>query len=198
MERRSIMKRIFFICVLLLSITFFFSNQSFAANEWNVNTNFAIGAKALDETDWEPVESQDELGLSIDFAPKTWPFSIEIGFLASATEEKDFYYMDVEGSTTELRAGIKKIWEPTTTMRPYVGGGLAIINAELKLSDSYDEISVDDQGVGGYVSGGIFWTIARHLNLGFELGYSKATVTLADYDGEAGGGHALFFVGYHW
>jgi hypothetical protein len=191
------MKRLIFVSGLLLLITFF-SSQSFAANEWNVNTNFVIGAKALDKTDWEPVESQVELGLSIDFAPKSWPFNIEIGFLASAAEEEDFYYMDVEGSTTELRAGIKKIWEPTTTMRPYVGGGLAIINAELKLSDSYNEISVDDQGVGGYVSGGIFWTIARHLNLGFELGYSKATVTLAGYDGEAGGGHALFFVGYHW
>jgi hypothetical protein len=192
------MKRLFFVSVFLLSISFFFSNQSFAADVWNVNANLFIGAKALDQDDWEPVESQVELGCNVDFAPESWPFNIDIGLLVSASEEKNCFGVKVEGSTTELRAGIKKIWEPTSTMRPYAGGGLAIINAELKLSGYYDEASVDDQGLGWYVSGGILWTLARHLNLGFELGYSKATVTFFDLDSNAGGGHALFLVGYHW
>lgn len=191
------MKRLFSILALLMTITFFASNQSFAAGDWNINTNLTIGAKALDKDDWEPLESQTEMGLNVDFGKKTWPLSIDIGLLAS-TKEDDFDGDDIEGSTTELRVGIKKIWEPTPNMRPYIGGGLALIGAELKVSDGDYSISADDEAVGGYVNGGICWTVGRHLNLGFDLGYSKATVTIADYEGEAGGGHALFLIGYHW
>ncbi len=118
--------------------------------------------------------------------------------MLASTKEDDFYGADAEGSTTELRVGLKKIWEPTPTMRPYIGGGLALIGAGIKLSDEYDEVSADDNGVGGYINGGIYLAVAGHLNLGFEVGYSKATVELAGYDGDAGGGHALFLVGYHW
>jgi len=191
------MKRLISILALLMTVTFFASNQSFAAGDWNVNTNLTAGAKALNEDDWEPLESQTEIGFNVDFGKKTWPFNIDIGLLAS-TKKDDFYGADAEGTTTELRAGIRKIWEPTATMRPYISGGLALIGAEIKLSDGDDEVSADDEAVGGYVSGGIYWTMAKHLNLGFEVGYSKATVDLAGYEGDGGGGHALFLVGYHW
>jgi hypothetical protein len=197
------MKRgLFIISVLLLSVTFFASNQCFASDVWNVNANFLTGYKALDVDYWEPVEVQEVYGVNVDFGQKSWPVNIAIALLASDRNDDTYYFEDIEGSTIELRVGIKKIWEPTTTMRPYIGGGLAIINAEFKgsVGDNYmnDTSSDNDQGVGWYVNGGLFWTVAKHLNLGFELGYSKAAVTLYDQDGEAGGGHALFLIGYHW
>jgi hypothetical protein len=168
------------------------------ADNWNVNANLTIGAKSLDNKDWEPVESQVELGFNVDFAHKSWPFNIAIGILGSAIDKNDYFGAKVEGSTSELRVGIKKIWEPTSNMQPYINGGLAIISAKLKLSNYNDELSDDDNGSGGYISGGIFWTLARHLNLGFEIGYSGATATVVNYNAKAGGSHALFLFGYHW
>jgi hypothetical protein len=167
-------------------------------DNWDVNTNLTIGAKALDNDDWEPVESQVELGLNVDFAHKSWPFNFAIGILGSAIDKNDYFGTKVEGSTSELRVGLKKIWEPTSKMWIYIGLGLAIINAKLKLGGHDDEVSDDDNGSGEYISGGIFWTLARHLNLGFELGTSGATATVFDYDTKAGGYHGLFLIGYHW
>jgi len=167
-------------------------------NNWNVNTNFIIGAKALDKDDWEPVESQVEVGFNVDFAHRSWPFNLAVGILGSAIDKDDYFGAKVEGSTSELRVGLKKIWEPTSNMRIYIGLGLAVINAKLKLSDYYDEVNDDDNGSGEYISGGVFWTLARHLNLGFELGTSGATATVFNYDTKTGGYHALFLTGYHW
>jgi hypothetical protein len=168
------------------------------AHNWAVNTNLTIGAKALDKHDWEPVESQVELGLNVDFAHRSWPFNFAIGILGSTIDKNDYLGAKVKGDTSELRVGIKKIWEPTSNMRIYIGLGLAIVNAKLKLSNNSEKISDHGNGSGEYISGGIFWTLARHLNLGFELGTSGATATVFDYDTKAGGYHALFLSGYHW
>ncbi len=167
-------------------------------DDWDVNANMIIGAKALDKDDWEPVESQVEAGLSLDFAHRSWPFNFAVGILGSAIDKDDYFGSKVEGSTSELRLGIKKIWETTSNMRIYVGLGLAVINAKLKPNDSYDEASDDDDGSGEYISGGIYWTLARHFNLGLELGASGATATLFNHDTRVGGYHALFLTGYHW
>ena len=165
---------------------------------WNVNTNLTTGAKALYSDDWEPVKSQAEIGFNVDFAHKSWPFNFTIGILHSEKDKNDYFGNKVEGSTSELRLGIKKIWETTSKMRTYIGLGLVIINAKLKISDYYDVVSDDDYGSGAYLDMGIFWTFARHLNLGFELGKSGATATVFNYDTKAGGSHALFLIGYHW
>jgi hypothetical protein len=168
------------------------------ADNWNVNANLVVGAKALDKDDWEPIESQVELGLNVDFAHKSWPFNFAVGILNSSGDKNNDSGAKVAGSISEFRIGIKKIWEPGSKMRVYVGLGLAIINAELKISGHYDEAGDKDYGSGAYINGGIFWTLARRLNLGFELGNSGATANVLNNDIKAGGGHALFLIGYHW
>jgi hypothetical protein len=203
------MKKAFFVFVMLLSLMCFASNQSYAAGDWTGNANIGFGSKALDEDDWKPMESQPEFGLDVDFGKKTWPVHIAIGYLNSSKDDTISFIIDgtlidskLDGSTRELRLGLKKIWEPAMPIRPYVGGGLALINAKIKmtLTDGVNSVSIsqDDQAVGGYINGGIFWIIANKLNLGVDLGYSKASVKLYDIDVKAGGTHALFFIGYHW
>jgi hypothetical protein len=202
------MKKTLFIFVLLLSLCFL-SNQSYAADDWTGNANLVFGSKSLEKDDWEPLESQREVGFNVDFGKKSWPVNIEIGYLTSSDDDSflidldgNLYDVKVEGSTTELRLGIKKIWMPTYSIRPYISGGLAVIGGKIKstVSDGFVSGSDSDshQGVGGYVNGGIFWTLANHFNVGVELGYSSASVKIYDIDTKAGGGHGLFFVGYHW
>jgi hypothetical protein len=190
------MKKVFFIFILMLPITFFVSGTSFAASDWTGNINFSMGAKALDEDDWEPLDSQPECGFNVDFGKKSWPFNVAIGVLTSS-KEKDYYGARIKGATKEFRAGIIKIWNATPTMRPYLGGGLALVNAEVKASADF-EVSNSDKKLGSYINGGVYWTIAKHFNLGCDLGYSKAKVNLYGIDGEAGGAHASFLIGYHW
>ena len=217
------MKRAFFIFVLLLSLTFFFSTQSYAVGDWTGNANFSIGNKVLDKDDWAvdeegfklELDTQREVALNVDFGEKTWPIHIVIAYLGSSADDSMSEDVDIDGyaytgkltfkgSTGELRLGINKIWEPTSTIRPYIGGGFAMISAEAKITASIAGVSAsesdDDQAVGFYVNGGIYWTLAEHYNLGIDVGYSKAKVTFDKLytDVEAGGAHYGVFLGYHW
>ncbi len=219
------MKRLFFIFILLFSISLIGFNKSHAqgSSDWTGNINFSLGNKMLDKDDWSieeeglnfELDTQHEAGLNIDFGKKSWPVYIALGYLNSSADDslsEEIAVDDmvipvktkVEGSTKELRLGIKKIWEPTSTMRPYIGGGLAMINAEGKVTASAEGISAsvsdDDQAAGFYVNGGIYWTIASHFNVGVDVGYSKAKATFdkMESDMEAGGAHYGLLLGYHW
>ena len=203
------MKSVFYIFVMLLSMPFLTVSTSLAAGDWTGNAGLTFGSKTLDEDDWEPMESQAEIGADVDFAKKSWPVHLAFAVLQSSDEDTFYAEFDDElirtkakASTSELRFGVKKIWDQTAVMRPYIGGGLAIIDAELKTSvgSGFQGVSVksDDQGFGLWVSGGIYWTLFKRLNLGFSVGYSKATLNLFDIDAESGGGHGAFCVGYHW
>jgi hypothetical protein len=205
------MRRAVLIPFLLVSVQFLFfaPNASWAKSDWTGNANLMIGSKALNEDDWEPVDSQAEIGAEVDFAKKSWP--VHLAFAALQSSDEDTFYTDfndqmmrtkIKASTSELRFGVKKIWDQAPVIRPYVGGGLAIIDAELKTSvgSGFQGGSVknDDQGIGLWIAGGIYWTLFNKLNLGFAVGYSKATVNLFDIDAESGGAHGAFCVGYHW
>ncbi len=174
------------------------------AESWTGNVNFTLGAKALEEDDWEPVEDHAEFGIHVDFRQDDWPVNVIIALTASGDDddgydaEFDVNY-DIETTTSELRFGVKKIWEPTTTMRPYLGIGLALINADVEMAvEGFGSADDDDSALGFWLQGGLYWTIAEHFNVGFNLGWSYAKVELFDDDKNAGGGHAGILLGYHW
>jgi hypothetical protein len=72
-----------------------------------------------------------------------------------------------------------------------------MINAEIEAEAYGLSVSVDD-AMGFWVEGGIYWTLAEHFNIGFDVRWSKAEVTFYGVDGEAGGTHAGLLLGYHW
>lgn len=202
------MKSLFLVLILTLSGIVGFSVQSSAADSWTGNINLLAGGKILDKNDWEPTESQKEAGVSIDFRKLSSSIAVVIGFIKSKAQNTDTFNFNgyvfdskMESSTKEMRLGIK--WEPTATIRPYLALGLAMIGAEAKITLSNESfgttaVKVDDQHVGAWLGGGLYWVIANHLNLGIDLAYSMAKVTLFDQKMEAGGAHAALLVGYHW
>lgn len=173
------------------------------AKEWTGNANVFLGSKALDEDDWKPADEHGEFGVLIDFRKQEWPVNIAIDILhsegdGSAYEPLSGLFIDMDAETTEINPGVRKIWEPGATVRPYVGGGLAFISADASLSALGITVSDNDDAVGFWINGGVYWTLGTSFNIGIDLRYSHAKVTLFDVDAEAGGGHAGLLIGYHW
>ena len=181
--------------ILTVILMLFFINAN--ANEWTGNVNFFLGQKTLEENDWAPVDKQAEFGVLVDFKQQNWPVSIALDFLGS-TDEATESGVNLEGTTSEFDVGVRKIWEVAgSSIRPYVGGGIAFINAEIKAT-GFNTVSQDDNGTGIWLNGGVYWTLGQHFNLGLDLRYSQADVTLFDVEGKAGGTHAGIILGYHW
>jgi hypothetical protein len=83
-------------------------------------------------------------------------------------------------------------------VRPFIGGGLAVINAQVKGTALGVSVSDDDTGVGVWLEGGAYVTLGEHFNIGAEARWSKAEVTLFDVSGEAGGFHVGALLGFRW
>lgn len=167
------------------------------AQAWSGNVNFFLGTKTLDNADWAPYDEQAAFGVLVDFKQENWPISMAIDLLGSYDEET-VLGIKTEASTSEFDIGIRKIWEVSgSSIRPFIGGGIAFVTAEKKTSNVLS-VSVDDDGTGFWLNGGVYWTLGQHFNLGLQARYSQAEVTFSGNNVEAGGTHAGIMLGYHW
>lgn len=188
------MKKIaFFLCTILLAANVHAYDDD---SNYTGNFNLFFGNKSLDSDEWEPMDSHFEYGILFDLKQEGWPISLTADILHSS-DKTDYLGVDVKGSTTEFDLGITKHWQ-TSSVTPYVGGGIAIINAEIEVAS----VELDGTGVGIWGKAGAFFTADDGTNIGFELRYSQADAEL-EYNGasgdiKAGGLHAGIFIGYHW
>ncbi|MEJ2154082.1 MAG: outer membrane beta-barrel protein [Desulfobacteraceae bacterium] len=186
-------KRLAVVLVSVSLLTFLLINTAWAGG----NVNFMYGQKELDSDNWEPVESQREYGLMLDFKAQNWPISIAADLLFS--EDDDYIgSIKVEGETREINLGVRKYFSVTDQFKPYIGGGIAWIKGEVSASLFGQSASEDDSNIGFWISGGAVYTVAQHFNIGLDLRYSDAEITIAGIDGEAGGTHVLAFAGFHF
>ena len=117
------MKKVTFLVIAC----FLFSIPNLAiCADWTGNLNVFLGSKALDEDEWEPTNEQDEFGIEVDFKKQRWPVSIAIDFL-SASGEGTLSNIKFESKTSELNVGIRKIWDRSRHVRPFIVGGIAFI-----------------------------------------------------------------------
>lgn len=168
--------------------------------------NFIIGQKMLDEHDWAPFDKQTEFGALMSFGSEEWPVQIAVDVIASSDDMSVWdpeigFSFDLTGSTLEVDLGVRKIWE-RNRMRPFLGGGLALIEGEIEASVQDLTISTDDNGVGVWIDGGIFWRLGERFNIGFEARISTAetepTIEGESFDVEAGGEHIGLLLGWSW
>jgi len=172
------------------------------------NINAFLGVKFLEKNDWEPVETQGEGGVLIDFKAESWPISIALDFLGSISSNEIATFDipgtgpvpgDWVGTTSEFDAGIRKYWSNQSNMRPYLGGGLAFISALLEgKAGRYDYVRDSDYGVGLWINGGVLWTLSKHFNIGFDIRLSGAEATLFEQTYQTGGFHTGLLLGYRW
>jgi len=175
------------------------------ASDWTGNASLFLGSKVLDDSDWYAYQ-HSEAGVLVDFAQRGWPVNMAVDVLGSSGDDTSWAYIPGYGTTLykeevqtrELNLGVRKIWDVAPIMHPYFGGGLAYVTLDAKGSASgLGTIKDDGDGIGIWLDGGIYWTIEA-FNIGFDIRYSQATVSLDAGDFEGGGGHAGMLVGYHW
>ena len=181
----------------LLAIGFSVPTDSLAG-DWTGNINAFMGLKTLDSNDWMPeFQEQAEGGILFDIQKREWPVCIVVESMYSMGEDV-VNGIDIEVATTELFLGAGKTWSPNSTIRPYVRAGINFASAEEKASSGYITLSANESGIGYALSGGVYWTISQHFNLGLGVRYSKATIDFSGIDIEAGGTHSGLILGYHW
>lgn len=175
------------------------------SNGWTGNLNAFVGYKNQTDGFFRPeVDDHFELGLQLDFKSSNWPVSIAIDGFRSVSGETTLWaaatlgLVTAESRTQEIHFGIRKIWDDSPHLRPFIGGGIAYVKNEIDGEILFKDFSDDDAGVGFWLDAGFYWTFARHLNLGLDLRYSYAEVKLLDEDVNAGGFHAGVIIGIHW
>ncbi len=181
--------------VLAVCLSVLITSQAFALS----NINLFLGQKSLEKGDWEPIENQFEFGIEADYRQTSWPISLTIGLSYSKgsgtdTEYDDYFGFveyDVSGSTTEVFAGIKKIFG-RAEFHPFIGTGIAAVIAETE--DKWSGLSFSDSeaSIGAWTSAGAYWTISGHYNMGFQGKYSYAF----DESRKSGGFHYGLIAGY--
>lgn len=168
------------------------------------NVNLFLGGKFLSESEWSPAHEQDEWGIEFDFRQEGWPVNIAIDYLRGDISESGFdpvldSFIEARSETSEFCIGARKIWDHFPRVRPFIGGGISYVTAEYTLfAPGIGSFSDSDEDVGAWLGGGVYWEVTRSLNLGFEIRYSFADVTLGGVDVDAGGEHFGILFGYHW
>ncbi len=177
--------------ILIVISLFSLSTASFAGgSNYTGNVNLFVGMKSMSDEAWESssIENHANFGILIDLKEEHWPVSITADLLRSSDSNDG-----LKGRTTECNLGITKHWEKNG-FSPYIGGGIAFINADVSLGSS----NADETEVGVWGKAGIFTTLEDGTNLGIEIRQSFADADFNGNDIEIGGFHAGFFVGYHW
>jgi opacity protein-like surface antigen len=168
------------------------------ANSWTGNVSGYVGHKSVDDKDWPNLDSQASVGVISDFRKQSWPVSIAADLIFSADVDKNGVEENT-GGTVETHLGARKIFTlQNSSFRPYVGGGVALVTALLENENAGVTIDDDDHAVGAWVGAGTYYAVTPSFNLGLDVRYSKAEVTLFDKEREAGGLNAGITAGYHW
>lgn len=187
-----------------LSVLILFSSFSLQAAEeakssqWSGNISGYIGTKSLKEEDWNTLDNQGSLGILFDIKKQNWPVSLAFDVIVSGdVNETDS--LKETGGTVEYDLGVRKIFDLNgSAFKPYIGGGVAFISAEIKNESDTTLLKQKKDATGAWVGVGAYYAITPKLNLGMDVRYSKAKVTLFDEEREIGGLNAGLTFGYHF
>ena len=169
----------------------------------NGNANFLLGGRALDEDEWEPLDKQGVFGVTVDFGGAEWPVHMEAGFYGSAESDTTFdssLFDEVSMAVAEFCFGVNKTWSTSGGTRPFVGGGIASVAAGVDVNPlfapSFDD---DDESLGFYVHGGVFWRLGPRFNIGIDARVLTGTdLTLFNTDTDVDYVQLGLVLGFGW
>ena len=151
-----------------------------------------LGQRNLDQDDYAPVDEQAMIG--VEFARETAGSLVgwEVGVMGSS-DEGSVAGFDVTGNTAEIYGGVRKTFG-SGSVRPYVGGGLSVINSEVEVSGSG---SADDESLAGYAHLGVSVDVTEAFFLGLDLRVLFGSdLSIAGVNTDADYGQLALFLGW--
>ena len=168
------------------------------------NANFLLGTRGLDEDQWDPVDQQGVFGVTVDFGAADWPVHMETGVYGSADDDTidDTILgpVDVTVSVGEVFFGVNKTWGASKNIKPFVGAGLASVVADVELDSAlFGDDSEDDQSLGFYAHGGVFFRLGSRFNIGVDGRFLGGTdITLGGEDTDVDYLQLGLVLGFGW
>jgi len=198
--------------LLILIMALLLVSTGSAMAEMKGEVNLFLGMKNVTDSDFENIEiipldlfpnstldvsSMTEYGIGASFGGVDWPVMIAVDVLmASEDDAYNFQYygdydfkLKAELETMEVDLGVRKFWTKHEKFHPYVGGGVAWIDADAEMAlfgpaeiatrQATQELfgqCASDSGVGYWLGGGALWRITSMFSLGLDLRYSDASV----------------------
>ncbi|MCE9594068.1 MAG: porin family protein [Planctomycetes bacterium] len=142
------------------------SCASVSGDQARTRGTFLVGARGLDEDLWEPVEKQLVLGGEFSAVSKENGVGYEFG-LSVGADSDEVGSIDVTGTTLEASGGLR-VEFGTDDVRPYVGVGVALINAEVEADDGSSTVSEDDTSVAAYIHAGVDVPLSERFFIGLD------------------------------
>jgi len=152
-----------------------------------------VGGRSFDQDLWAPVEDHGVLGFEYSHQDSPDSFGWEIGLQGSG-DDGTFAGFDVEGRTGEVYAGMRKAFG-ADTVRPYVGGGLSVIRAEIDAAGAEDS----DVSAAAYLHAGVEFLISPTFFLGIDIrGLFGSDIDIGGVNGDADYGQGAFTFGWRF
>lgn len=159
--------------------------------------DFTLGQRRLDEDDWEPLDEQAAVGFQYAQQSNGAPVGFEVGLLLSFDDDT-ISGVDVEAAVGELYAGVHRSFgSSASSVRPYVGAGLALISAEIEGSSGGTSVDDDDSSPGIYAHGGVAFQAGSNFRFGIDLRLLTGTdIDLFGVSGDADYVQLGLFLGF--
>ena len=106
---------------------------------------------------------------------------------------------DTTGTVSELSFGVTKVWETKGRVRPFIGGGVSFVKAEMQVDVPTGTATSSDDSIGFWVEGGVYWRLGRHFDLGFfGRALMGTSITLFGENGDADYWQVGPMLGWSW
>lgn len=154
---------------------------------------FYLGSRSFDQDLWSPVEDQGVFMFEYSHQDGPDAFGWEVGAGFSGDDD-DFGGFAMEARTGEVYGGIRKTFG-SETVRPYLGGGLSLIRAELDVGGADDS----DTSAAAYLHGGVQFLVSPTFFLGIDIrGVFGSSIDLGGVDGDADYGQGALTFGWRF
>jgi len=137
------------------------------------NINFHVGARALDQEDWTPVDSQGAFSVELDFRPESWPVSFLVGLTISSDKRSEVVISDdipisadLEASMAEMDIGVRKYLNFSPWFSIFLDAGTMVFSADVTIGSQWTNSQTSsDSAIGFYYGGGALARLGM-VNLG--------------------------------
>lgn len=147
--------------------------------------------------------SEVSMGIRGDFKPVSWPVYISVGTtISGAARNAVAIFTDddrQEITVYEYQLGIQKYFNEGHMFQPYIGGGINVADAEIRdIVNDREFDSDNDRAVGIGVGTGFVVELGSHFDLGLDVRYSEADLTLYGVENNIEGVNTSIRIGTHW